>query len=103
MLYEKVAFDGRVVVLGYGSVGQCVLPAIPRHFEMPASRITVIEAADHSKTIKPFVEMGVSYQRIRLTPQNVDRWLTPQGRSDEELQAILSERQPAYYEHRVAA
>jgi putative SOS response-associated peptidase YedK len=40
---------------------------------------------------------------IRLTPENVDRWLTPAGRSDEELQAILSERQPAYYEHRVAA
>ncbi len=40
---------------------------------------------------------------IRLTPQNVDRWLTPRGRSDEELQAILSDRQPAYYEHQVAA
>jgi putative SOS response-associated peptidase YedK len=40
---------------------------------------------------------------IRLTAQNVDRWLTPQGRSDEELQAILSDRQPAYYEHQVAA
>jgi putative SOS response-associated peptidase YedK len=40
---------------------------------------------------------------IHLTRENVDRWLTPQGRSDEELQAILSERQPAYYEHRVAA
>jgi putative SOS response-associated peptidase YedK len=40
---------------------------------------------------------------IRLTRDNVDRWLTPQGRSDEELQAILSERQPAYYEHRIAA
>jgi putative SOS response-associated peptidase YedK len=40
---------------------------------------------------------------IRLTRENVDRWLTPRGRSDEELQAILSERQPAYYEHRVAA
>jgi putative SOS response-associated peptidase YedK len=40
---------------------------------------------------------------IRLTRENVDRWLTPQGRSDEELQGILSERQPAYYEHRVAA
>jgi putative SOS response-associated peptidase YedK len=33
---------------------------------------------------------------IRLTPENVDRWLTPQGRSDDELQSILSERQPAY-------
>jgi putative SOS response-associated peptidase YedK len=40
---------------------------------------------------------------IRLTRENVDRWLTPQGRSDDELQTILSERQPAYYEHRVAA
>jgi len=40
---------------------------------------------------------------LRLTPENVDRWLTPQRRSDKELQAILSERQPAYYEHRVAA
>jgi putative SOS response-associated peptidase YedK len=40
---------------------------------------------------------------IRLTRENVDRWLAPQGRSDEELQAILSERQPAYYELRVAA
>ena len=40
---------------------------------------------------------------VRLMPQNVDRWLTPQGRSDEELQRILSDQQPAYYEHRVAA
>jgi putative SOS response-associated peptidase YedK len=40
---------------------------------------------------------------IRLTRENVDRWLTQQGRSDEELQDILSERQPAFYEHRIAA
>jgi putative SOS response-associated peptidase YedK len=40
---------------------------------------------------------------IRLTAENVDRWLTPKGRSDDELQEILSARQPAYYEHRVAA
>jgi putative SOS response-associated peptidase YedK len=48
-------------------------------------------------------EAGHDRMIIRLTRENVDRWLTPQGRSDEELQAILSERQPAYYEHRVAA
>jgi putative SOS response-associated peptidase YedK len=50
-----------------------------------------VKAAGHDRMI------------IRLTRANVDRWLTPQGRSDDELQAILSERQPAYYEHRVAA
>jgi putative SOS response-associated peptidase YedK len=40
---------------------------------------------------------------VNLKPDNVDRWLTPQGRSIEELQAILSDRQTPYYEHRLAA
>ncbi len=40
---------------------------------------------------------------INLLPENVDRWLTPEGRSTAELQQILSERQRPYYEHRIAA
>src|SRR3984957_2403994 len=74
-MYETVAFDGRIIMLGYGSVGQCVLPALPRHFQMPSSRITVIEDADHSKTVQPFLEAGVRYERIRLTPANLEQVL----------------------------
>jgi putative SOS response-associated peptidase YedK len=40
---------------------------------------------------------------VSLAPEAVDRWLTPQGRSADELQAILDDRQRPYYEHRVAA
>ena len=40
---------------------------------------------------------------INLQPQNVDAWLTPQRRTDAELQAILGERRTAYYEHEVLA
>ncbi|HTV80277.1 MAG TPA: SOS response-associated peptidase family protein [Steroidobacteraceae bacterium] len=40
---------------------------------------------------------------VNLRPQNIDRWLTPAGRSVEELQAILSDRQSPYYEHSLAA
>jgi len=40
---------------------------------------------------------------VSLAPEAVDRWLTPQGRSADELQAILDDRQRSYYEHRVAA
>jgi hypothetical protein len=29
---------------------------------------------------------------IRLTRENVDRWLTPKDRTDEDLQAILNNR-----------
>jgi putative SOS response-associated peptidase YedK len=40
---------------------------------------------------------------VNLRPENLDRWLTPAGRSIDELQAILSDRQSPYYEHSLAA
>lgn len=40
---------------------------------------------------------------VNLNPANIGAWLTPEGRSGEELQAILSDRQAPYYEHEVLA
>jgi len=37
---------------------------------------------------------------IPIKPDKLDAWLTPEGRSKEELQAILDDRH--YYEHRKA-
>jgi putative SOS response-associated peptidase YedK len=52
---------------------------------------TEVRAAGHDRCI------------VNLQFENVERWLTPAGRSTEELQAILSERQQPYYEHQVEA
>jgi putative SOS response-associated peptidase YedK len=40
---------------------------------------------------------------INLKPEHLDAWLQPKGKSSEELQAILSDRQTPYYEHEVMA
>lgn len=40
---------------------------------------------------------------VQLQPQNVAAWLTPQGRSLDELEQLLEDRESAYYEHRLAA
>lgn len=40
---------------------------------------------------------------INIQAQNVERWLTPESRSTNELQAILDDRQRPYYEHQVEA
>jgi putative SOS response-associated peptidase YedK len=40
---------------------------------------------------------------INLKPEHLDAWLSPAGRSLDELQAILSDRQTPYYEHEVMA
>jgi putative SOS response-associated peptidase YedK len=40
---------------------------------------------------------------VNLKPEHLDAWLSPAGRSPDELQAILGDRQTAYYEHEVLA
>jgi putative SOS response-associated peptidase YedK len=40
---------------------------------------------------------------INLKPEHLDAWLKPQGRSLEELQTILGDRQTPFYEHEVMA
>ncbi|MEP6939001.1 MAG: SOS response-associated peptidase family protein [Rudaea sp.] len=40
---------------------------------------------------------------IPIRPENVDAWLSPQGRSLAELKAILDDRATPYFEHRLAA
>ena len=39
---KHVAFDGRLLILGFGSIGQGVLPLILRHVDMPAERIMIV-------------------------------------------------------------
>ncbi len=40
---------------------------------------------------------------VQLRPENVAAWLTPAERSLEELDALLADKEPAFYEHRMAA
>jgi putative SOS response-associated peptidase YedK len=40
---------------------------------------------------------------INLKPEHLDAWLSPAGRSLDELKAILGDRQAPYYEHEVMA
>ena len=39
-------FNGRILMLGCGSVGQCTLPLLLRHIDMPADRVTVMDFDD---------------------------------------------------------
>ena len=41
---KHTAFQGRLVMLGFGSIGQGVLPLILRHIEMPREAITIVTA-----------------------------------------------------------
>lgn len=104
--YENVARDGANAVLHfvprphdtmlvaclYGEwrdpvTGEQLLSFAAITDEPPAE----VAAAGHDRMI------------VNIRPENVQRWLTPQGRSDQELQQILIDRQRPFYEHVVLA
>src|SRR5262245_66071614 len=69
-LGKRTPFDGRLLMLGCGSVGQCTLPLIRRHVDMPAERITVVDFADVRPRIEDALNAGVGFRRARLTRDN---------------------------------
>jgi homospermidine synthase len=48
---KHVAFGGRLVMVGCGSIGQGVLPLILRHIDMPADRITIVTADERGAAV----------------------------------------------------
>ena len=45
--YKKhIAFKGKILIVGFGAVGQGTLPLMLRHLDVPASNIKIITAED---------------------------------------------------------
>ncbi|AHJ67546.1 homospermidine synthase [Granulibacter bethesdensis] len=71
----SLSFDGRMVILGFGSIGQGVLPLILRHVAMPSDRITIVTADDRGAAIA--AEYGIAHHVIQLTRENYRDILLP--------------------------
>jgi homospermidine synthase len=73
---KRSPFDGRLLMLGCGSVGQCTLPLIRRHVDMPADRITVLDFANVRPRIEDSLQAGVVFKQTRLTQDNYTSMLS---------------------------
>jgi homospermidine synthase len=70
-----VTFPGRLVFVGFGSIGQGVLPLILRHVGITADRITIVTAEDKGQ--KEAAEYGVRFVNHPLTGENYTQVLEP--------------------------
>ena len=76
-----VEFPGRIVLVGFGSIGQGVLPLILRHIGLPPGRITVVTAEDKGRSEAE--RYGIGFIQERLSRENYRRVLAPLlGRGD---------------------
>src|SRR5215831_1262648 len=77
MLDKKhVAFPGRLVIVGFGSIGQGVLPLLLRHLDIAAERITIITAEPRGHDVA--AEYGIRFVETALTRSNYRALLEPQ-------------------------
>jgi homospermidine synthase len=67
----KIPFGGRVLVLGCGSVSQCLQPLLLRHLEMDFSRLTIMDFEDLRHTIPDTLAAGGQYVQERITPADM--------------------------------
>jgi homospermidine synthase len=72
---KHVAFRGRLVMLGFGSIGQGVLPLILRHIDIPRERVVIITGDDRGRGIA--AEYGISFTVQPLTRANYRDVLAP--------------------------
>jgi homospermidine synthase len=76
-----VEFPGRIVFVGFGSIGQGVMPLVLRHIGIPPERISIVTAED--KGSEEAAKYGIKFVKERLTRENYRRVLNPLiGRGD---------------------
>lgn len=74
--YAKLArLPGKLVMVGFGSVGQGVLPLILRHIEANKENITIVTGDARGKKIAQ--EYGIAHIEQPLTMENYRQILTP--------------------------
>lgn len=103
--YENVERDGKNVVLHFMPRPryQMLVACLYAEWSDPKDGRLLSFAAVTDEPPAEIKAAGHDRCIINLRQENVEAWLTPVGRSDEELQAILSDRQTPYYEHEVMA
>jgi len=78
---KHVAFPGRLVIVGFGSIGQGVLTLLLRHLEIAAERITIVTAEPRGHDVA--AEYGIRFVETALTRGNYRALLEPQlGKDD---------------------
>ncbi|MBM3231385.1 saccharopine dehydrogenase NADP-binding domain-containing protein [Candidatus Peregrinibacteria bacterium] len=63
---HSLPFPGRILFLGFGGVARCTLPLVLRHLDVRPSRITVMDMADCTDAVAPYIAQGCVFLRERL-------------------------------------
>lgn len=69
-MHEKkyAAFSGRLLIVGFGSIGQGVMPLLLRHLEIRPAQIRIVAADEDGRAVAE--ACGIDFRVLPLTPEN---------------------------------
>jgi homospermidine synthase len=71
------SFNGRVLFLGFGGVGQTMLPMFLRHIAVDPRKVTVLEKDNHLELFQSkYAGSGIKYVIKEITKDNIDAILS---------------------------
>ncbi|MBL8503150.1 MAG: saccharopine dehydrogenase NADP-binding domain-containing protein, partial [Rhodocyclaceae bacterium] len=72
---KELAFAGRIVMVGFGSIGQGTLPLLLRHIDLKPEQISIVTGDENGRGVA--AEYGVAFHATPLTPANYRSLLEP--------------------------
>jgi len=81
---HMIAFDKKILFVGYGSVAECTLPILLKHIRVPARNITIMDFENKAEKLSRWTRKGIRYVRKRITRENMAR-LVPKHVSEGDL------------------
>ena len=72
----SAARPGRVLILGCGSVAQCTAPLLVRDLGFKPSQVRIVDFVDNRHRVAYLIAQGVTYEQERITPENLDSFLS---------------------------
>lgn len=65
----RIRYGGRLLMLGFGSIGKTLLPMLHRHVQLGCASLTILAADDSNRCIA--AQYGASFLHVELTPANL--------------------------------
>ena len=69
-------FQGRILVLGAGSISQCTLPLLLDNQIVEGKQITILDQTDNRSRVQSAIAAGATYVQDTITEKNLDSMLS---------------------------
>ncbi|MDH3689181.1 MAG: saccharopine dehydrogenase NADP-binding domain-containing protein [Gammaproteobacteria bacterium] len=77
LIDQSKQFQGRIIMVGYGTIGQCALPMLFDNFSLSPEHYIVIDGGDRRSQFTIYRERGMQYFNQRLGIDNLGQVLAP--------------------------